>query len=138
MRSVAAIVCCRLAFTRLSFFAGPYIISSAATNDVNSPVVSRPEAICALPYQRATAMPMPPSTSMSGGRLASAAVTFMFVRNSCQPARANLSPSSRSFPNAFTMRCPVKASTPMCEMLSSASWLRRVVRRTRCPSRTSG
>ena len=41
IRSDAAIVCCRLAFTRLSFLTGPYISNSAATNDVNSPGVSR-------------------------------------------------------------------------------------------------
>ena len=46
MRSDAAIACCRFALTRLSFFAGPYIRNSAAMNDVNSPVVRRPLAIC--------------------------------------------------------------------------------------------
>ena len=59
MRSAAAIACCRLAFTRLSFLTGPYISSSAATNDVNSPGVSRPAAIARLPYQSATAIAMP-------------------------------------------------------------------------------
>ena len=38
-------------------------------------------AICRLPYHSAAAMPKPPSNSISGGRLDSAAVTFMFVRN---------------------------------------------------------
>ena len=42
MRSDAAIACCRLALTRDSFLIGPYISSSAARNDVNSPAVSRP------------------------------------------------------------------------------------------------
>ena len=60
MRSPAAIACCRLAFTRLSFFAGAYIMSRAARNDVNWPVVRRPAAISSLPYHSATAMPMPP------------------------------------------------------------------------------
>ncbi len=83
-------------------------------------------------------MPKPPSSSISGGRLDSAAVTFMFVRNSWYPARANCSASFFSLPNALTMRWPVNASALMCESCSSASWLRRVVRRTRCPSRTSG
>ena len=49
-------------------------------NDVNSPVVSRPFAICSLPYQIAAAMPTPPSSSISGGNADSALVTFMFVR----------------------------------------------------------
>ena len=52
MRSAAAIACCRFAFTRLSFFAGAYIISIAARNDVKSPVVRRPVAICSLPYHK--------------------------------------------------------------------------------------
>ena len=96
MRSDAAIACCRLAFTRLSFFAGPYIRNSVAMNDVSSPIVSRPLAISRLPYQSAPAMPKPPSNSISGGRLESAAVTFMLVRNSWWPARANRSaPSPR-------------------------------------------
>ncbi len=69
MRSDAAIACCRLALTRLSFFAGPYISSSVAMNDVSSPIVSRPLTISRLPYHSATAMPMPPSSSISGGRL---------------------------------------------------------------------
>ena len=36
------------------------------------------------------------------------------------------------------MRWPVNASALMCDSCSSASWLRLVVRRTRCPSRISG
>ena len=81
MRSEAAIACCRFAVTRLSFFAGPYIRNSAAINEANCPVVRLAMAICRLPYQSAAAMPKPPSSSISGGRLDSAAVTFMFVRN---------------------------------------------------------
>ena len=42
IRSDAAIACCRLALTRLSFLTGPYIRSSAAMNEVNSPAVRRP------------------------------------------------------------------------------------------------
>ena len=49
-RSAAAAACCRLALTRVSFLIGPYISSSAATNEVNSPGVSRPAAISWLPY----------------------------------------------------------------------------------------
>jgi hypothetical protein len=49
MRSDAAIACCRLAFTRLSFFAGPYIRNSVPMNRANCPVVRFPLAICALP-----------------------------------------------------------------------------------------
>ena len=89
MRSAAAIACCRLAFTRLSFLTGPYISSSAATNDVNSPGVSRPAAIARLPYQSATAMAMPPSSSISGGRIDTIRVTVMFVRYSRCDAASN-------------------------------------------------
>ncbi len=102
--------CWMFALTRLSFFAGPYIRSRAPVNEVKSPCVRRPDAICPLPYQSAAAMPTPPSTSMSGGRLESAAVTFMFVRNRWWPARLNFSTSVASVPNAFTMRWPVNAS----------------------------
>ena len=83
MRSDAAIACCRFAFTRLSFFAGPYIRNSAAMNDANC--AGRQPAGRNLRGCRTTsapAMPKPPSSSISGGRLDSAAVTFMFVRNS--------------------------------------------------------
>ena len=45
MRSEAAIACCRFAFTRLSFFAGPYISSTAPKNDANSPGERRLDAI---------------------------------------------------------------------------------------------
>ena len=40
IRSEAAIACWRLAFTRLNFFTGAYIMKAAARNDVNSPCVS--------------------------------------------------------------------------------------------------
>ena len=54
MRSDAAAACCRLALTRLSFLIGPYISSSAARNEVNSPGVSRPRGdLAAAVPQRA-------------------------------------------------------------------------------------
>jgi hypothetical protein len=40
MRSDAAIACCRFAFTRLNFFAGPYMRNSVPMNSTNCPVVS--------------------------------------------------------------------------------------------------
>ena len=49
MRSAAAMACCRLAFTRLSFLIGPYMNNSAATNAANSPLVRRPAAIECAP-----------------------------------------------------------------------------------------
>ena len=54
IRSEAAIVCWRFAFTRLSFFTGPYIRNSAAMNDVNSPAVSgaRHDLAAAVPERR--------------------------------------------------------------------------------------
>ena len=64
MRSEAATACCRLALTRDSFLIGPYIRSNAATNDVNSPAVSRPCAISRLPYHSAPAMATPPRNSI--------------------------------------------------------------------------
>ena len=69
------------ALTRLSFFAGPYISITAAMNEKKSPSVIDFDATDRLPMMSATAMPTPPSSSISGGRLESAAVTFMFVRN---------------------------------------------------------
>ena len=72
--------CWRFALTRLSFLAGPYIRNKAAMNEVNSPRLSFPAAISRLPYHRAPAMATPPINSISGGRLESAAITFMFVR----------------------------------------------------------
>ena len=103
MRSAAAIVCCRFALTRLNFFAGAYIRNSAATNDVNSPVVSLPLAIWPLPYQIANARPMPPSSSMDGGRTDSALTTLMFVRYRCMSVARKRAVSSSSAPNAFTI-----------------------------------
>ena len=90
IRSAAAVACCRLAFTRLSFFAGPYMKSSSAMNEKKAPSVIVRDATCRLPMTIAAAMPTPPTTSISGGRLESAAVTFMFVRNRLKPARLNL------------------------------------------------
>ena len=81
MRSEAAIACCRLALTRLSFLAGPYMRKSVPMKSANWPGVSLPDEICWLPYHSAAAMPKPPISSISGGRAESAAVTFMFVRN---------------------------------------------------------
>ena len=82
MRSDAAIACCRFALTRLSFFAGPYIRKAAAMNERELPgrqAARSQSAGCRT--TSAAAMPTPPSSSISGGRLDSAAVTFMFVRN---------------------------------------------------------
>ncbi len=42
MRSLAAIVCWMLAFTRLSFLIGPYIMNAAPRNAAKSPAVSAP------------------------------------------------------------------------------------------------
>ncbi len=79
MRSVAAIACCKLAFTRLSFLAGPYIRKSAAMNATKSPEVRRPAVISWLPYHSAATNATPPISSMSGGSTLSALVTFMLV-----------------------------------------------------------
>jgi hypothetical protein len=68
--------------TRLSFFAGPYIMNTAVKNATNCPGVRLPAEICRTPYHKASAMPIPPSSSINGGRVAIDAVTFMFVRNS--------------------------------------------------------
>ena len=80
MRSVAAMACCRLAFTRLSFLAGPYIRNSAAMKATKSPGVRRPEVISWLPYQSAATKATPPMSSINGGSTLSALVTFMLVR----------------------------------------------------------
>ena len=130
-RRAVAIVCCRLALTRLSFFAGAYISSMAAMNDVNSPGVSRPLAISLLPYQRASAIPMPPRNSMEGGSTDSARTTRMLVRYRFISAPRNLFASRSSALKALMIRCAENVSVPMCDITSSASWLRRVVRRTR-------
>ena len=89
MRSEAATACCRLAFTRDSFLIGPYIRNRAATNDVNSPAVSRPCAISRLPYHSAPAMARPPRNSINGGSIDRTRVTFRLVRNSAAEARSN-------------------------------------------------
>ena len=80
MRSAAAIACCRSALTRLSFFAGAYIMNSAAMKAVNSPADSRPATISWLPYTSAATNATPPMNSISGGSTDSALVTFMLVR----------------------------------------------------------
>ena len=69
-----------LAFTRLSFFTGPYITSSAATKVVNSPAVISPPAIRLEPYQRTPTTAKAPNHSMSGGRTESVLVTFIAIR----------------------------------------------------------
>ena len=102
--------CCRLALTRLSFLAGPYIRNSAAMNATKSPVVRRFEEISWLPYQRAAARARPPMNSIIGGSADSTLVTFMVVRYKCWDARSNLPASRASAPKALTMRWPVKAS----------------------------
>ncbi len=68
--------------TRLSFFAGPYIMKTAVKKATNCPCVRRFAEIWLTPYHNAAAIPIPPSSSINGGRLAIEAVTFMFVRNS--------------------------------------------------------
>ena len=75
------------------------------------------------------AMPKPPSSSISGGRLDSAR-RHLHVRAEqlIAGARRTCSASCSSVPNALTMRWPVNASALMCDSCSSASWLRRVVR----------
>ena len=50
-------------------------------NEKKAPGVISPADTWMEPYTSASAMPTPPMSSMSGGRLESAAVTFMFVRN---------------------------------------------------------
>ena len=51
IRSEAAIACCRLVFTRLSFLIGVYIMKAAKMNPRKLPCVVRPPEISALPYQ---------------------------------------------------------------------------------------
>ena len=84
MRSDAAIACCRLALTRLSFLTGA--VHHERGGDERSELALRhalPRAICVLPYHiSADDQPTPPSNSISGGRIESALVTFMFVRYS--------------------------------------------------------
>ena len=79
MRSAAAIACCRSAFTRLNFLAGPYIMNRAAMNAVNSPS-STVRRNLLLPYHSAATNATPPMNSISGGSIESTPVTFMFVR----------------------------------------------------------
>ena len=77
-----------LAFTRLSFLIGPYIMNAAARNDEKSPGVSWPERdLAATPYQSAPTAASPPMNSISGGSADSALVIRMFVRySSCDAA----------------------------------------------------
>ena len=109
MRSAAAIACCRLAFTRLSFLIGPYISSSAAMNAVNSP--RRQAARRDLRGCRSTAprqSRMPPSSSIDRrqhrhdprhAHVRAIQLRGRGLRNFCA--------SRSSAPNAFTMRWPV-------------------------------
>ena len=93
MRSDAAAACCRLAFTRLSFLTGPYINSSAATNDVNSPGASaalRQSRGCRTTARRRSASP--PTNSIIGGSTDSTPVTFRFVRYKRAATHARTSP----------------------------------------------
>ena len=80
MRWAAAMPCWTLAFTRLSFFSGPYISSSAARKAVKSPSVIRPRAISRLPYQSAEAIAAPPRNSITGGITDTVAVTMRLIR----------------------------------------------------------
>ena len=112
MRSAAAIACCRLALTRLSFLAGPYIRNSAAMNDVNSPGVSRPGAICAAAVpQRAGDRRRRRAAPSAAAAATATRVTFMLVRIQRRATpRANFAASRSSAPNALTMRWPANAS----------------------------
>ena len=68
MRSAAAIACCRLAFTRLSFLIGVYIMNAAT---MNAEEVARSSAAwresAALPYHSSADDATPPRNSISGG-----------------------------------------------------------------------
>ena len=65
-------------------------------NDVNSPGVRSPAAISRLPYHRTPAIPMPPSSSITDGRIERALVTRMIVRYRRREARVNLCCSNDS------------------------------------------
>ena len=92
MRSAAAIACCRLAFTRLSFFAGPYI----ETGSMNEVAVYRWSAshsrfrCCRTRWRRPVANRRKQFHERQQ-TIQRAAVTFMLVLNRCSPAAANRS-----------------------------------------------
>ena len=69
-----------LAFTRLSFFTGPYINSRAARKEMKSPVVMSPLAMRSEPYHSTPTTPNAPSHSMSDGSAARVLVTFIVIR----------------------------------------------------------
>ena len=80
MRSEAAIACCRLVFTRLSFLIGVYIMKAAKMNPRKLPCVVRPCEISPLPYQIRPTTASPPRSSISGGSMATVLVIFRLVR----------------------------------------------------------
>ncbi len=63
----------------------------------------------------------PPINSISGGRTATAPVTFILMRYIRCDTRSNCDASRASAPNALTMRWPVNASVVLCVTCSSAS-----------------
>ena len=138
MRSEAASACCRLALTRLNFFTGPYISSSAATNDVNSPAVSRPIAISRLPYQSAPAMAMPPRNSISGGSIDEHARHLQVGAIEQSRGALELRRLTRLGAERLDDAMAGERFAGDVRQCSSRSWLHRVTVRSRRPSRTSG
>ena len=76
--------------------------------------------------------------SISGGSTESALVTFMLVRYRRSDAALELRRLARFGAERLHDAVTGERLGATCEICSSASWLRRVVRRTRCPSLTSG
>ena len=80
IRSAAAIACCRLVFTRLSFLIGVYIMNAAKMNPRKVPCVVWPLEISPLPYQISPTTAAPPSSSIKGGSTATVLVIFRLMR----------------------------------------------------------
>ena len=93
-----------LAFTRLNFLTGPYIINSAPTNVVKSPAVMSPVPMRLMPYHNTATIASAPNHSINGGSTDKVLVTFIVIRYNLSEARINRSCSNRSAENAFTIR----------------------------------
>ena len=139
MRSAAAIACWRFALTRLSFFTGPYIRNSAAMNDVNCARGQLLRAIAVAPYHSAAAMPSA-AEQLHDRRQARHDGRHLHVRPE-QAARRLGEP--RRLPPLGAERlhdamAGERLGAHVRQVLELLLAPARALRRSRCPSRTSG
>ena len=139
IRSDAAIACCRLALTRLSFLAGPYIRNSGADErDELARASARRAAICWLPYQ-SSAGHAEAAEQLHQRRQARQRRRHLHVRaEQLMPARLNLLGLVRLGAERLDDAVAGERLGADVRQVLERFLAAPVVRRTRWPSRISG